>query len=119
MCSRTEFIYNVKTVYHLHNGVNSLMPFLLRACVYTHTYHSGVPQVQSVPAEALREAVRLLAYAVFIGFNAAMRCHRLSCKRKLIHETPTLLGSLFILGITEAGLNLVPSLGTGCVSQNW
>lgn len=45
--------------------------------VYTHTYHSGVPQVQSVPAEALREAVRLLTYAVFVGFNAAMRRHRL------------------------------------------
>lgn len=53
------------------------MLFLLRVCVYKHTYHSRVPQVQSVPAEALWEAVRLLTYAVFVGFNAAMRCHRL------------------------------------------
>lgn len=63
-------------VQNYYNEVNSLCRCCCR-CVYTHTYHSRVPQVQSVPAEALREAVRLLTYAVFVWFNAAMRCHHL------------------------------------------
>ena len=49
----------------------SFMAFQRRVCEY-NTYHSRVPQVQSVPTEALREAVRLLTYAVFVRFNTAM-----------------------------------------------
>lgn len=41
-------------------------------CVYTLSYHSRVPQVEGVPAEALWEAVGLLTNVVFVRFNGAM-----------------------------------------------
>lgn len=84
--NRTTFWRQIfASVYDLYNEVKSSC----RSCVYTHTYHSGISQVQSVPAEALREAVRLLTYAVFVGFNAAMRCHRLPWKRNQTSFTKT------------------------------
>lgn len=46
-------------------------------CVDTLAYHSRVPQVEGVPAEALREAVGLLTNVVFVRFNRAMWCHGL------------------------------------------
>ncbi len=41
-------------------------------CVCTLSYHSRIPQVEGVPAEALWEAVGLLTNVVFVGFNGAM-----------------------------------------------
>lgn len=45
------------------------------------TYHSRISQIESVPAEALWEAVRLLSYVIFIRLNAAMWRHSLSYKQ--------------------------------------
>lgn len=45
------------------------------------SYHCRVSQVESVPGEALREAVGLLSYVVFIWLNAAMWRHSLSYKQ--------------------------------------
>lgn len=41
-------------------------------CVYMLSYHSWVPQVEGVPAEALREAVGLFSNVVFVRFNGAV-----------------------------------------------
>lgn len=41
-------------------------------CVCVSPYHSRVPQVESVPAEALWEAVGLLTNVVLVRFNGAM-----------------------------------------------
>lgn len=121
---RTPFWCQIfASMYYLYNEVNSSRCSCC-GCVYTHTYHSGVPQVQSVPAEALREAVRLLAYAVFVGFNAAMRCHRLPWKKKKPHSWNTNTAGICLYFFTvwsrsERTADIIPSLGTGCVSQNW
>ncbi len=45
------------------------------------SYHCRVSQVESVPGEALREAVGLLSYVVFIWLDAAMWRHSLSYKQ--------------------------------------
>lgn len=53
------------------------------------SYHSGIPQVEGVPAEALWEAVGLLSNAVFVRFNGAVRRHRLPCWDKTTRHTMT------------------------------
>lgn len=50
--------------------------------VFGHSYHSGVPQVQSVPAESLWEAVGLLANVVLVWFDGAVWCHSLPWRRR-------------------------------------
>lgn len=44
----------------------------MSVCAYRLSYHTRVPQVEGVPAEALREAVGLLTDVVFVRFNGAM-----------------------------------------------
>lgn len=44
----------------------------MNVCICTLSYHSRVPQVEGVPAEALWEAVGLLTNVVFVRFNGAM-----------------------------------------------
>lgn len=50
-----------------------------RVCV---SHHSGVAEVQCIPAEPLRKAVWLLSDIIFIRLDAAVCCHHLSCTRK-------------------------------------
>lgn len=50
----------------VQGGISHVVP------VYVGSYHSRVPQVKSVPAEALREAVGLLANVVLVRLNGAV-----------------------------------------------
>lgn len=117
-----------------------------RNLVVQMSYHSRISQIESVPAEALWEAVRLLSYVIFIRLNAAMWCHSLSYKQTNSEWTVPQVMSLkktcvvqmmFTLLkrkklVSDQGISTktkllwvqlhkwsIPSFGTGWVSQNW
>lgn len=53
----------------------------------TVSYHSSVPQVEGVPAEALWEAVGFLSNVVFVRFNGAVWGHCLPWKKEKQFDT--------------------------------
>ena len=79
--------------------------------VFIHSYHSRVPQVEGVPAEALWEAVGLLSNVVFVGFNGTVRRHRLpwgKSEQFLTWSTDTWIPDI-----------LIPLVGFWVLVKNW